>query len=238
MQLPIGVFGVAVATVALPAMSRAATSGITKEFKHTLHNGLGLIGFLVLPSTLVLVMLAEPVISVIYERGNFAAHDRIQTAIALRSYGYGLLFYAAAKIIQPAFYAIDRRWVPMIVSLCSVGINFGLNWYFVFKLGWGHGALALTSSVIATINFLALFICMRVTLISKLAVAGVVLSTICFYGNDLLLQDPGSLPILQRLGFLILVTGIAGIGYLVTCHLLRVSEVREAVQIVTRRFKP
>ena len=59
---------------------------------------------------------AEERLRAIYERGEFDEHDRIQTALALRAYGYGLICYAAIKIVQPAFYAIDRRWVPMMES--------------------------------------------------------------------------------------------------------------------------
>ncbi|MDX1680049.1 MAG: murein biosynthesis integral membrane protein MurJ [Akkermansiaceae bacterium] len=248
MQLPIGVFGVAVATVTLPMLSRASTTGITEEFRSTLQKGIGLVAFLVLPSTLVLVMLAEPIVSVLYERGNFDAHDRSQTALALRAYGYGLLCYAWIKVIQPSFYAIDRRWVPMLVSLGSIGINIGLNYHFVFNLGWGHEALALTTSVVACVNFLALFIAMRVmagdigtsdllSLLSKLLVAGAVLAAICLYGERMLFTDLGNQNILQRLVGLILVSGFAGLGYLVMCHLLRVAEVRDAVAILARKLK-
>lgn len=248
MQLPIGVFGVAVATVTLPAFSRAATDGITNEFKSILQKGLGLVAFLVLPSTLMLVMLAEPIVSVLYERGNFDSQDRQMTAIALRAYGLGLLCYAWIKVIQPSFYAIDRRWVPMLVSLGSIGINIGLNYHFVFNLGWGHEALALTTSVVASVNFVVLFITMRVlagdfgttsllSVLSRLLIAGALLATICHFGNALLFADPGALPILQRLGSLILVCGLAATGYLIACHLLRVGEVREAVKMIASKLK-
>lgn len=248
MQLPIGVFGVAVATVTLPALSRAATEGIGEGFKNTLHNSLGLVAFLVLPATLGLVMLAEPIASVLYERGDFDSHDRMQTAVAMRAYGYGLLCYAWLKVIQPSFYAIDRRWVPMIVSLCSIGINFGLNWFFVFRLGWGHEALALTSSVVASVNFLILFLIMRIIagdfgtgpllrLLAKLLVAGAALAAVCHLLGGALLGNLDELSLLRRLGGLALVGGLAGSAYLVICHLLRVSEVREAVAMVTRRLK-
>ncbi len=248
MQLPIGVFGVAVATVTLPALSRAATSGINDEFKKTLNNGLGLVAFLVLPSTLVLVMLAEPVVSVLYEYGKFDQHDRLMTAAALRAYGYGLLFYAAIKVIQPSFYAIDRRWIPMMVSLASIGINFGLNYHFVFNLGWGHEALALTTSVIAIINFLALLTAMRIiagdfgipsllVLLAKLLVSGAALVAVCHYGNQWLMPDLSSLNAPQRIGSLALVSGSAGVVYLAVCHLLRVAEVRDAVSIVAKKLR-
>lgn len=248
MQLPIGVFAVAVATVSLPALSRAATQGISEEFKTTLQKGLGLVAFLVVPSTFVLVVLAEPIISVVYERGNFDAHDRAMTALALRAYGYGLLSFACIKIIQPSFYAIDRRWVPMIVSLGSIFINLGLNWYFVFRLGWGHEALALTTSVVGSVNFLALFLAMRwisgdfgtpglLALLTKLLIAGGVLAAICHLGGQALLADPGSLGLLQRFGSLMAVAGLGGCGYLIACYLLRVAEVREAAAMVSAKLK-
>jgi putative peptidoglycan lipid II flippase len=134
MQLPIGVFGVAVATVTLPALSRAAVGGISADFRPTLAKGLRLVAFLVLPSTIGLVLLAGPIVSVLYERGAFDAVDRIQTAGALRAYGYGLLCYAWLKVLQPAFYAIDKRWLPMMVSFFTLALNLGFNWFFVFVM--------------------------------------------------------------------------------------------------------
>ena len=127
MQLPIGVFGVAVATVTLPALSRAAINGVGDDFGPTLVKGLKLVTFLVFPSTVGLVVLAEPIISLIYERGQFDAVDRVATAGALQAYGCGLLFYAGLKVLQPAFYAIDKRWLPMIASLMALVVNIGCN---------------------------------------------------------------------------------------------------------------
>ena len=112
MQLPIGVFGVAVATVTLPALSRAAVDGIGEDFRPTLAKGLRLVAFLVLPSTLGLVLLAEPIVSVLYERGAFDATDRLQTAGALRAYGYGLLCLRLAQG------ACNRRSTPSTSAGC------------------------------------------------------------------------------------------------------------------------
>ena len=116
MQLPIGVFGVAVATVTLPALSRAAVNGVGDDFRETLAKGIRLVVFLVLPSMVGLVVLADPIVSVLYERGAFDAVDRAQTAAALRAYGYGLLCSASLKVLQPAFYAMDRRWMCLVLA--------------------------------------------------------------------------------------------------------------------------
>ncbi len=248
MLLPIGVFGVAVATVSLPALSRAATEAIGPEFKNTLAKGLRLIAFLVLPSTIGLALLAEPIVSVLYERGNFDAHDRLQTALALRAYGYGLVCYAGLKVIQPAFYAIDRRWLPMLVSLCALGLNLGLNWFFVFRMHWGHESLALTTSITASISFLALFLAMRgfigdfgsaelLVLLGKLAIAGAVLAGICLAANHWLFQDLSHQPLLHRAVGLALTIGVAAAAYFAVAHLLRIRECSDALGILSRRLK-
>jgi putative peptidoglycan lipid II flippase len=248
MQLPIGVFGVAVATVTLPALSRAAVGGISADFKPTLAKGLRLVAFLVLPSTLGLVFLAEPIVSVLYERGAFDAVDRLQTAGALRAYGYGLLCYAWLKVLQPAFYAIDKRWLPMMVSIFALGLNLSFNWFFVFVMRWGHESLALTTSISATMNFLILFIAMRkfagdigtadlLGLLAKLAVAGTAMTGVCVAANKFFFMDPAHLPFWLRAGGLAVTVGVAALVYFAAARLLKVSEARDALEMVTRRLK-
>ena len=248
MQLPIGVFGVAVATVTLPALSRAAIGGIGEDFRPTLAKGLRLVAFLVLPSTLGLVLLAEPIVSVLYERGAFDAHDRLQTAAALRAYGYGLLCYAWLKVLQPAFYAIDRRWIPMIVSIFALGINIGFNWFFVFVMRWGHESLALTTSISASINFLILYTAMRkfagdfgsadlLSLLIKLAGAGAAMAAVCLAANRWFFMDPAQLPFWLRAGGLLATVGVAAIVYFAIARLLKVTEAKDAVAMITRRLR-
>jgi putative peptidoglycan lipid II flippase len=247
MQLPIGVFGVAVATVTLPALSRAAVNGVGDDFRETLAKGLRLVAFLVLPSMVGLVVLAEPIVSVLYERGAFDAVDRAQTAAALRAYGYGLLCYAALKVLQPAFYAMDRRWIPMIVTLCSLGINVGFNWFFVVVMRWGHEWLALTTSISATLNFLVLYIAMKrmagdirsgglLVLLGRLVLAAGAMGALCLGVRMAFFADPGALPILWRAGGLVILVPCAAVLYFVLAKLLRVEEARDAVAWVRGRL--
>lgn len=247
MQLPIGVFGVAVATVTLPALSRAAVNGVGDDFRDTLAKGIRLVAFLVLPSMVGLVVLADPIVSVLYERGAFDAVDRAQTAAALRAYGYGLLCYAALKVLQPAFYAMDRRWIPMIVTLCSLGINVGFNWFFVVKMRWGHEWLALTTSISATLNFLVLYVAMKrmagdirtgglLVLIGKLVLAAGAMGALCLGVRMAFFADPGALPIWWRAGGLVILVGCAAVLYFVLAKLLRVEEARDAVAWVRGRI--
>jgi len=247
MQLPIGVFGVAVATVTLPALSRAAVGGISEEFRPTLAKGLRQVLFLVLPSTLGLVFLAEPIVSVLYERGAFDANDRIATAAALRAYGYGLVCYAGLKVLQPAFYAIDRRWLPMMVSIMALGTNLFFNWFFVFVMRWGHESLALTTSISATLNFLVLYLAMRkfagdigsmelLALLGKLVAAGLAMSLVCVAATHWLFRDPAQLGLLIRALALAGTVAVAAATYFLTAKLLNVREADEAVSMVRRKL--
>ena len=248
MQLPIGVFGVAVATVTLPALSRAAVGGIGEDFKPTLAKGLRLVAFLVLPSTLGLVFLAEPIVSVLYERGAFDAADRLQTAGALRAYGYGLLCYAWLKVLQPAFYAIDKRWLPMVVSIFSLAINLACNWFFVFVMRWGHESLALTTSISATMNFIILFIAMRkfagdigtrslLVLLAKLALAGTAMAAVCIAANRFFFIDPAHLSFWLKAIGLIITVGVSALIYFAAARFLKVEEAKDALAMITRRLK-
>src|SRR6266436_5980000 len=161
MQLPLGIFGVAVGTVTLPLVSKSAALGNTAEFRAILARGMRLAFLLTIPSAIGLAMLASPIISVIYQHGRFTAEMTRQTAGALQFYAIGLVAYAALKVLTPAFYAVGKRNTPMVVSFLAIGANLFLNWLFTFRLGWGHRGLAFSTSLVATINFLLLYALMR-----------------------------------------------------------------------------
>ncbi len=156
MQLPLGIFGVAIGTVTLPLLSRAAASGDRDQFRKSLASGMRLVFFLTIPAAAGLWFLSEPVMSIIYERGKVSHYDVVQSAAALRWYAIGLAAYAAIKVLAPAFYAIDRRKTPMMVSLASIALNYVLNSWFI-HLGWGHEGLAMCTGCVALTNFALLY---------------------------------------------------------------------------------
>jgi putative peptidoglycan lipid II flippase len=248
MQLPIGVFGVAVATVTLPALSKAAVSGVTREFSGTLARGIRLVSFLVLPCALGLVTLAEPIISVVFERANFDSHSRALTAAALRGYGIGLLAYSWLKVLQPAFYAADRRWIPMLVSFLAIALSIASNWYLVVVRGMGVEALAMTTSSVAVINFLILYLAMtRIApgmetralgmLCGKLLLAGGLMAGVCVATDRLLFHDLTSMSQLARAAGLAVTVGAAAVVYFGAARALHVAEAKESIDLVARRFR-
>ena len=161
MQFPLGVFGVAVGTVALPELARQAGNLRDGAFGRTIGQGLRLVLFLNIPSAIGLIALANPLMALLYEHGRFDAHDRMMAATALQAYAAGLLGYSSLKVLAPAFYAIDRRNLPMLVSFLSIAVNAGLNAWFIFGLHLDHRALAGSTAIVATINFALLYFLLR-----------------------------------------------------------------------------
>jgi len=152
MQLPLGVFGVAIATVTLPVVSRMAILGDMKQFCFTLARAMRLALFLTLPAAIGLMVLAEPIIALIYQRGKFQILDTLHTAEALQFYALGLVAYSCIKVLTPAFYSINHRWTPMTISFISIAFNFCFNLFFIFHLKMGHKGLALSTALAAILN--------------------------------------------------------------------------------------
>ena len=248
MQLPLGVFGVALGTVTLPLLSRLVVAGKTHEFRSELARAIRWALLLTLPSTVGLMMLAEPIISVLYQHLKFDAYQAAQAAGALRFYAIGLAGYAALKVLVNAFYALDRRKTPMLVSFLAVGMNLLFNWVFTFRLGWGHRGLAFSTGCVATCNFLLLYVLMRtrlrgletrrlLVLLAKIAVASAALVAVCAASSRWLLADWQHQALLPKIAAL-LGTVAAGAGLFAGCGiLLQIEELKELRDAFMRRLQ-
>ena len=157
MQLPLGLFGVAIASATLPAVSRSAASGNMAEFRETLGRSLGMIFLLTIPSSVGLSVLGDSMIAAVYQGGRFRAYDTHQTALALSCYAIGLAGYAAIKVLAPAFYALNDARTPMLVSLASILVNVIAASSMVKLAGLGHAGLALSTSLVALFGSAVLF---------------------------------------------------------------------------------
>ena len=161
MQLPLGLFGVAIASATLPSASRSAASGDMNEFRNTLGRSLGTIFLLTIPSSVGLAVLGDSMIAAVYQGGRFRAYDTHQTALALSCYSIGLAGYAAIKVLAPAFYALNDARTPMLVSLASILINVIAASSMVKFAGLGHAGLALSTSLVALFSSITLFEVLR-----------------------------------------------------------------------------
>jgi len=161
MQFPIGLFGVAIAVVTLPAASAHIARGDTDKFRETLARSIRLAMFLCLPAACGLAVLAHPIISAIYEHGKFDAISTAQTALCLQAFAVGLAGYAAIKVIAPTFYIFGDSRTPMYVALFSILVNAGLDYVLAVVLDMRTAGLALATSCVAVINFFLLLFFMR-----------------------------------------------------------------------------
>jgi putative peptidoglycan lipid II flippase len=246
MQMPLGIFGVAIATVTLPVISRASAVGDMESFRSTLAKAMRLAVFLTLPSAVGLVVLAQPIIAMIYQRGKFTDADTLHTAEALQFYAVGLVGYSCIKVLSPAFYAINRKWTPMSVSFLSIGLNLLLNWVFIFRLGMGHRGLALSTALAATVNFTLLYLFM--TRVSGSLESRVMVGT---FGRCLLASLPIGLigwaaqpwlsslshaPVILRGTLLLLVIGAAILSFLLLSWILRIEGFGAFSEMISRKL--
>jgi putative peptidoglycan lipid II flippase len=247
MQFPLGVFGVAIGTVTLPLISKSAAAGNLNEFCSTLARGMRLAFFLTIPSTVGLIVFSEPIISLLYERGRFTGEMAHQTAAALNFYAVGLAAYSALKVLTPAFYALDKRHTPMLIGFVSIGVNIVLNGIFTFQLGLGHRGLALSTGLVAVLNFLILYFLMHRHLgglelretaraLAKIAAASAVMAAVCLAARYFALGHWAEWNTLIRAVVLLPMIGIAAAAFFTCCWLLRIEETTMAAEIVRKRL--
>ena len=252
MQLPIGIFGVAVAQATLPVISRQAASGDKDAMAGTLASSIRLSAYINLWACFACIALAEPVIRIIYQHGRFGVADTLATTAVLRAYSIGLVFYALIKILGPAFYALEDTKVPVKASIISIVVSIILSLALIKP--FGYISLPFSSSVAAIVNagFLFFILQKRVggfgkySLISGLikiiiatAVSGVATyySYIGFCGYmSSALPNYGAGTFVNS-SVSMCVGGIAGlIALYVVSRLMHIEEADRAAELVLRKF--
>ncbi|HEY3382304.1 MAG TPA: murein biosynthesis integral membrane protein MurJ [Vicinamibacterales bacterium] len=136
MYLPIGLFGLSIATAALPSLSRHAAREDRDAMRRTLSSGLRMMLMLNVPATVGLVVLARPIVALLFERGSFTAVATAGTVSALICYAPGLLGYSAVKICVPTFYTLRDSRTPVAVSMITVAVNVALSLLLVGPFGY------------------------------------------------------------------------------------------------------
>jgi putative peptidoglycan lipid II flippase len=243
MQLPIGVFGVAVATVATTHLAQRASDGDAHGLSETFSRGLRLVAFLTVPSTVGLAVLAEPIVRLLFEHGEFRAPDTAGTAAAVVTYSLGLYCYAAVKVAAPAFYAIGRSRVPLAASLTAVAGNLALNALLFPTMG--PAGLALGTSLAATLNFAVLVGAFRATAggldvgalvrhLGRVAVAAAVSGAAAAGVHRLLEPALGTDGVPARAAATLGAVAAGGVAYVGACALLRIPELGEVAAALRR----
>ncbi len=159
MQLPIGVFGVTMGTVALPSLSRLAVGKNWAEMKKTLGFSLKLTFLLVIPASFALIFFREPIIRTLFQHGLFTSLSTQATSTALLFYSLGLFAYSGGIVLTRAFYALKDTKTPVQIGVLSIGLNLVLDLILMVPLK--QGGIALATSLVGLCNFTLLFFFLR-----------------------------------------------------------------------------
>jgi len=157
MEFPLGLFGIALATVTLPFLSRQYANAAHDEFSATLDWSLKLVLLIAIPAAIGLIILAEPLVATIFYGGNFGYDDVRMTGLALRAFAIGLVGFSFVKVLAPAYFARHDTRTPVRIGLIALAVNFllsvALAWYLT-RQGYegNHAGLALATSVAASLN--------------------------------------------------------------------------------------
>ncbi len=156
MYLPIGLFGVSVATAALPEIARQVNAGEFDNLRRTISSSLRMMLMMSVPATVGLMVLAWPIVELIFERGVFDARSTEMTALALLGYAPGLIGYSAVKIASPTFYAMKDARTPVLISMATIALNLVLN--LVLVRWYSFQGLAMGTAIAALFNATCLFL--------------------------------------------------------------------------------
>jgi putative peptidoglycan lipid II flippase len=162
LEFPLGVLGIAIATVILPTLSQQHARASTEQFNQTLNWALRLVALITIPACVGLFILAAPILASLFEYGKFTAHDTFFSSLSLMAYMLGLPALIAIKVLAPGFYARQNTRTPVRIGIIAMVCNMLLNVLFVVPLVFmdyqaPHVGLALATSFSAYINAILLY---------------------------------------------------------------------------------
>ena len=157
MEFPLGLFGIALATVTLPYLSRQAAQRSMRQFSDTVDWSMKLVVLIATPAAVGLIVLAEPLMATIFYGGVFTAEDVQLAALSLQAFAAGLVGFSFVKILAPAYFAREDTRTPVKIGLIALAVNFSLSVVFAFlltRIGYAgtHAGLALAISIAAILN--------------------------------------------------------------------------------------
>jgi len=150
LEFPLGLFGIAIATVILPSLSASHVNQSSQTFAKTLDWGIRTVFFLGFPAMLGLIVLAEPMLRVLFMRGEFDVQDVSMSAMSLWAYASGLLSFMLVKVLAPGYYSRQDTKTPVKYGMIAMGSNMLLN--IVFAIPFGYLGLAIATALSATLN--------------------------------------------------------------------------------------
>jgi putative peptidoglycan lipid II flippase len=242
-QLPIGMFGVAIATVNTAYASRSAAEKNIEKLKENLSSSLKLNFFLTIPSTFGLFVLGTWIINVLFQHGKFTHFDTIQTYWAIVFYGIGLFAYASVKVLAPVYYALSLSKIPMFSSIMAVCANLIVSFSTYKWIGYKGLALGTSTAALSNFTFLMIVFYKKIGSLSqykifmsfmKIFLASLLMAVSLFFAIQKVNFNVSFLNQVIILGLFLL----AGIGlYILFSFFFKVEEVHRFYIIIKNKLK-
>ncbi|ENK2261118.1 murein biosynthesis integral membrane protein MurJ [Vibrio parahaemolyticus] len=155
LEFPLGLFGIAIATVILPALSRKHVDAHSEGFAHTMDWGVRMVTLLGIPAMLGLMVLAKPMLMVLFMRGEFSPQDVQQASLSLFAYASGLLNFMLIKVLAPGYYSRQDTKTPVKYGIIAMATNMVFN--AIFAYFYGYVGLAIATALSAFVNMVLLY---------------------------------------------------------------------------------
>jgi len=247
MELPQGVFGISLATYLLPALSGLAAEKNYNEFRATLRHGLGTLFFLNVIAAILLVILAEPIVRLLFERGQFTAESTHRAALALMCLAPGLVAFSTVNVLARAFYALGDTAAPMKIGVVCLALNLVFAIALVHPLRQGGLGLANTATSICNVGLLLFALrkkmgrlemgSLRATLL-PLSLAGALAGVAVWQGWRLWETLLGHETLALKIGAVFAPAAAAGLLYWLVALLFKIPAAREILAFVLPKSTP
>jgi putative peptidoglycan lipid II flippase len=246
MELPQGLFGISLATFLLPTLSGLAAEKNFNEFRSTLRQGLITLLFLNLIASILLIVLAEPIVRLIFERGQFGPDATQRATFALVCLAPGLIAFSMANILARAFFALGDTRTPMRISVVCLVLNLLVTLALIGP--FRQGGLGIANTISSAVNVVLLIHALRrrlerlemqalVRTLVPLAVAGALATLVSWLGLKFWNNAVGQATIALQIGAVFVPAIVAGLAYWIAAVLFKIPAASEISHLVFQKLR-
>lgn len=239
-QLPLAIIGTAIGTALLPMLSQLLRENKGNEANEMQNKGFGFAWFFAVPAAFALAAIAHPIVEVLFQRGEFTANDTTQVTNALIAYSFGIPAFVLIKIFTPGFYSHEDTKTPVQIAIACIFINLVSSLLLVYGFGFNHVGLAISTSVSAWVNSVALWYILNrrgifsfeartLTNAIKVLAASTVMGLVIYYAYDALLAEIGLLLALA------VTVALGGAVFFAAALLTGAANVKELLALIRRK---
>lgn len=246
MEVPQGVFGISLATVLLSTLSGLAVEKNYHGFRSMLRQGLSYVFFVNLIASILLFILAEPIVRLLFERRSFTAHSTTEVTFAVKCLVPGLVAFSCNNILARAYYALSDIKTPMRISIFCLVVNLIFTAIFLFQFDLGSGALGLANTLSSAINvaLLGTFLGKKlktleltefIGTIPRVLACAILAGVVAWYSVGYWTMHYGHANFWHRVGEVFVPMTLASIVYFAAALMLRIPSAQDIVRLLLRR---